>query len=54
PWPHPRRDVKYEELTLEEFVVGYGQILQSADLSEVKSSARLQAPCVANVLRSNI
>ena len=39
---HGRRDVKYEELTLEEFVAGYGQILLSPDLSEVERCSRLQ------------
>ena len=37
-----RRDVKYEELKLEEFVAGYGQILLSPDLSEVERSSRLK------------
>ena len=48
-WPHcylsithGRRDVKYEELKLEEFVAGYGQILLSPNLSEVKRSSRLK------------
>lgn len=48
-WPHcylsithGRRDVKYEELKLEEFVAGYGQILLSPDLSEVERSSRLK------------
>ena len=37
-----RRDIKYDDLTLEEFVAGYGQILQSPDLPEMKRSARLK------------
>ena len=48
-WPHcylsithGRRDVKYEELTLAEFVAGYSQILWSPDLSEVECSSRLK------------
>ena len=48
-WPHcylsiihGRRDVKYEELTLAEFVAGYSQILLSPDLSEVERSSRLK------------
>ena len=48
-WPHcylsithGRRDVKYEELTLAEFVAGYGQILLSPDLSEVERSSPLK------------
>ena len=48
-WPHcylsithGRRDVKYEELTLEEFVAGYGQILLFPDLSEVERCSRLK------------
>ena len=48
-WPHSflsltnaRRDIKYDELTLEEFVAGYGQILQSPDLVEIERSARLK------------
>ena len=47
-WPHSflsltnaRRDIKYDELTLEEFVAGYGQILQSPDIVEIERSARL-------------
>ena len=32
----------YEELTLAEFVAGYGQILLSPDLSEVERSSRLK------------
>ena len=39
---HGHRDTKYEELTLAEFVAGYGQILLSPDLSEVESSSRLK------------
>ena len=39
---HGRRDLKYEELTLAEFVAGYGQILLSPDLSELKRSSRLK------------
>ncbi|XP_066026254.1 uncharacterized protein [Pocillopora verrucosa] len=46
-WPHcylsitqGRRDIKYEELKLEEFVASYGQILLSPDLSEVERSSR--------------
>ena len=39
---HDRRNFKYEELTLAEFVAGYGQILLSPDLSEVESSSRLK------------
>ena len=48
-WPHCyfsitlcRRDLKYEEFTLAEFVAGYGQILLSPDLSEVERSSRLK------------
>ena len=48
-WPHSflsltnaRRDIKYDDLTLEEFVAGYGQILQSPDLTEMERSARLK------------
>ena len=48
-WPHcyysitrGRRDVKYVELTLAEFVAGYSQILLSPDLSEVELSSRLK------------
>ena len=48
-WPHcylsithGRHDVKYEELTLAEFVAGYSQILLSPDLSEVERSSRLK------------
>ena len=48
-WPHSflsptnaRRDIKYDELTLEEFVAGYGQILQSPDIVENERSARLK------------
>ena len=48
-WPHcylsithGRHDVKYEELTLAEFVAGYGQILLSPDLAEVELSSRLK------------
>ena len=48
-WPHSflsltnaRRDIKYDDLTLEEFVAGYGQILQSPDLLEMEHSARLK------------
>ena len=38
-----RRDIKYDDLTLEEFVAaGYGQILQSPDLTEMERSARLK------------
>ena len=46
-WPHSflsltnaRRDIKYDDLTLEEFVAGYGQILQSPDITEMERSAR--------------
>ena len=49
PWPHSflsltntRRDIKYDDLTLEEFVAGYGQIRQSPDLTEMERSARLK------------
>ena len=48
-WPHSflnltnaRRDIKYDDLTLEEFVAGYGQILQSPDLTQMERSARLK------------
>ena len=48
-WPHSfliltnaRHDIKYDDLTLEEFVAGYGQILQSPDLTEMERSARLK------------
>ena len=48
-WPHSflsitnaRRDIKYDDLTLEEFVAGYGQILQSLDLPEMERSTRLK------------
>ena len=48
-WPHSflsvtnaRRDIKYDDLTLQEFVAGYGQILQSPDLTEMERSARLK------------
>ena len=48
-WPHSflsltnaRRDIKYDDLTLEEFVAGYRQILQSPDLLEMEHSARLK------------
>ena len=48
-WPHSfliltnaRHDIKYDDLTLEEFVAGYGQILQSPDLPEMERSARLK------------
>ena len=48
-WPHSfliltnaRHDIKYDDLTLEEFVAGYGQILQSPDLLEMEHSARLK------------
>ena len=48
-WPHSflslmnaRRDIKYDDLTLEEFVAGYGQILQSPDIVESERSARLK------------
>ena len=48
-WPHSflsltnaRRDIKYDELTLEEFVAGYRQILQSPDITEMERSARLK------------
>ena len=37
-----RGDVKYDDLTLEEFVAGYGQILQSHDIAEMERSARLK------------
>ena len=47
-WPHSflsltnaRRDIKYDDLTLEEFVAGHGQILQS-DVPEMERSARLK------------
>ena len=39
---HGHRDTKYEELTLAEFVAGYGQILLSPDLSEVECSSHLK------------
>lgn len=35
-------DVKYDDLTLEEFVARYGQILQSLDIAEWKRSAWLK------------
>ena len=48
-WPHSfliltnaRHDIKYDDLTLEEFVAGYGQILQSPDITEMECSARLK------------
>lgn len=48
-WPHSflsltnaGRDIKYDDLTLEEFVAGYGQILQSPDIAEMERSARLK------------
>ena len=48
-WPHSflsltnaRRDIKYDDLTLEEFVAGYGQILLSPDIAETERSARLK------------
>ena len=48
-WPHSflsltnaSRDIKYDDLTLEEFVAGYGQILQSPDITELERSARLK------------
>ena len=48
-WPHSflsltnaRRDIKYDDLTLEEFFAGYGQILQSPDIAEMERSARLR------------
>lgn len=48
-WPHSslsltnaRRDIKYDDLTLEEFVAGYGQILPSPDIAEIERSARLK------------
>ena len=48
-WPHSflsltnaRRDIKYDDLTLEEFVAGNGQILQSPDIEEIERSARLK------------
>ena len=48
-WPHSflslmnaRHDIKYDDLTLEEFVAGYGQILQSPDIEEIERSARLK------------
>ena len=48
-WPHSflsltnaRRGIKYDDLTLEEFVAGYGQILQSPDIAETERSARLK------------
>ena len=37
-----RRDIKYDDLTLEEFVAGYGQVLQSPDIAEMERSARLK------------
>ena len=47
-WPHSflcltraQREVKYEDLTLPEFVAGYTQILQSQDISPHESAARL-------------
>ena len=48
-WPHiflslmnARRDIKYDELTLKEFVAVYGQILQSPDIVEIERFARLK------------
>ena len=48
-WPHcylsithGRRDLIYEELTLADFIAGYGRILLSPDLSEVERSSRLK------------
>ena len=34
--------IKCDDLTLEGFVAGYGQILQSRDLPEMERSARLK------------
>lgn len=36
------RDIKYDDLALEEFVAGYGQILQSSDIEEIEPSALLK------------
>lgn len=48
-WPHSflsltqaRSEVKYDDLTLEEFVAGYGQILLCPDMSEMERTARLR------------
>lgn len=47
-WPHShltflhKRETRYEDLTLEEFVAGYGEILQSPDLPDEEKTARLR------------
>ena len=46
-WPHSflsrtnaRHDIKYDHLTLEELIAGFGQILQSLDIEEIECSVR--------------
>ena len=48
-WPHcylsithGRPDLKYEELTLADFIAGYGQILLCPDLLQVERSSRIK------------
>lgn len=47
-WPHSFlsltnacRDIKSDDFTLEEFIAGYGQILQSPNIVEMEHSARI-------------
>lgn len=39
---HAQREVMYKDLTMEEFVAGYGQILHSPDVTELESSSRFK------------
>ena len=48
-WPHSqltfvhnKREIRYEDLTIEEFVAGYGEILQTPNITEQEKSARLR------------
>ncbi|KAK3703094.1 hypothetical protein QZH41_003010 [Actinostola sp. cb2023] len=48
-WPHSHlsftqvnRDVRFEDLTIDEFVAGYGQILLSTRISELEKTARIR------------
>ena len=48
-WPHShltflhhKRETRYEDLTLEEFIASYGKILQSPDITDHEKTARLR------------
>ena len=58
-WPHSfisltnaRRDIKYDDLTLEEFVVGYGQIFQSPNIVQMECPTLWPSPWRTEVAAS--